>query len=121
MVNSVMLQHTFLALLMFHCVTSLHLVQNLGYPRLVSGSHGDMKTDLQLLNRLLNLRKDCLLLLQKSLTAKITKCIASKNSRQDSFPLIGRFCDKAVVEPLYLMTGQGIKIFYIGLLGKTQN
>ena len=34
--------------------------------------------------------------------AKITKLIASKNSRQEFFPLISRLCDKAVVEPLHL-------------------
>ena len=62
-----MLQHTFLAWLMFDILTLPHLVQNLGYPQLVSGNHGDMKTGLhvQLLKRLLNLRKSCLIMLQR--------------------------------------------------------
>ena len=38
----------------------------------------------------------------KTNRTKITKLIASKNSRQEFFPLIGRLCDKAVVEPLHL-------------------
>ena len=39
---------------------------------------------------------------EKTNRAKITKFIASKNSRQEFFPLIDRLCDKAAVEPLHL-------------------